>query len=287
MSEDETVPTWKEFLENSPPSHKPIQVRDVLRATVGRGGVSYLGLNFPLLHLYCSSEYCLTKMFFTDASNPELFPGKGGTTIFKYICKHCGTGHKLFAIRFDKAVMDNNTSYFVTKFGEYPTFGEPLSNKLLRLLGDDKEIMLKGRQAENQGLGIGAFSYYRRIIENNWNSFLEKIIDVTKIVDPNNAELITELELLKGQTQFSAAVKSVTVAVPQGLMINGQNPLLLLHSALSIGIHGLSDEECLAYATDVRNILSELVERMALLKANNRNLNESVNRLARLKKSPS
>jgi hypothetical protein len=49
---------------------------------------------------------------------------------------------------------------------------------------------------------------------------------------------------------------------PQGLLINGQNPLTLLHSALSEGLHADTDEECLQYAHDVRVVLTELAERM-------------------------
>ncbi len=52
-------------------------------------------------------------------------------------------------------------------------------------------------------------------------------------------------------------------AIPESLLINGQNPILLLHGALSEGIHALSDEECLSIASSVRVVLVELSDRLS------------------------
>jgi hypothetical protein len=47
------------------------------------------------------------------------------------------------------------------------------------------------------------------------------------------------------------------------LLIDGHNPLTLLHSTLSEGVHDLTDEECLKRAYAVRIVLGELAERLA------------------------
>ncbi len=52
-------------------------------------------------------------------------------------------------------------------------------------------------------------------------------------------------------------------AMPESLLINGHSPILLLHSALSEGIHAKSDEQCLELASSVRVVLSELSERLS------------------------
>ena len=41
------------------------------------------------------------------------------------------------------------------------------------------------------------------------------------------------------------------------------NPLAVLHDALSDGLHGRSDEECLALAAEIREILVFLVGQIA------------------------
>jgi hypothetical protein len=64
----------------------------------------------------------------------------------------------------------------IRKIGEYPTFGNPAPAKVISIIGPDRELFLYGRQCENQGMGIGAFAYYRRAVENQWKSILEEII---------------------------------------------------------------------------------------------------------------
>ena len=42
----------------------------------------------------------------------------------------------------------------------------------MKLVGPDRDDFLKGRRCENQGLGVGAFIYYRRVVENQKNRIL-------------------------------------------------------------------------------------------------------------------
>jgi hypothetical protein len=46
------------------------------------------------------------------------------------------------------------------------------------------------------------------------------------------------------------------------LLINGHNPLTLLHDLLSEGIHAFDDDECLKRAQEAEVILFELVDKM-------------------------
>jgi hypothetical protein len=68
------------------------------------------------------------------------------------------------------------------KLGEYPPFGAPISKRIARLLGEaDLELYRKGIRSEAQGLGIGAATYFRRIVDNQWRQL------VTEIRDPDRA----------------------------------------------------------------------------------------------------
>ena len=46
------------------------------------------------------------------------------------------------------------------------------------------------------------------------------------------------------------------------LLSGGHNPFRLLHSALSVGIHGLSDASCLTRAHSVRIVLTALLDKL-------------------------
>ena len=148
------------------------------------------------------------------------------------------------------------------KFGESPPYGTPVPPRLIKLIGPDREEFLKGRRCENQGLGIGAFIYYRRVVERQKNRIIGEIVKVSeKIGAPK--EKIKILQDTIRETQFSKALNMAKDAMPESLLINGHSPIFLLHRALSQGVHTLTDEQCLEYANSVRVVLGELSERLS------------------------
>ena len=193
-----------------------------------------------------------------------------------YICSNCRMTSKVFSLQISFDPKDNDGTCF--KYGEYPIYGPPTPARLIRLFEGERETFLKGRRCENQGLGIGAFVYYRRVVENQKNRIIEEIIKVSeKIGAPS--ELIRTLQDAKDEIQFSKALDTVKNAIPQALLINGHNPLTLLHRALSGGLHEQSDEQCLELAHDVRVVLIELAERLGQAMKDEAELNTAVSRL--------
>jgi hypothetical protein len=85
--------------------------------------------------------------------------------------------NKTFSL-FAKCAADSEDFGTAFKYGERPPFGPNTPNRLLSLLGDQKDVFLKGKRCEFQGLGIGAFSYYRRVVENQKSRILDEIIKV-------------------------------------------------------------------------------------------------------------
>jgi hypothetical protein len=149
------------------------------------------------------------------------------------------------------------------KIGERPSFGPPIPARVISLVGGDREMFLKGARCESQDLGIAAFTYYRRVVENQKGRIFSEIIKVCKRLKADQA-LIVELEAASKETQFSKAVDRIKHGLPDSLLLHGcHNPLSLLHDALSGGVHERTDEECLGIATAVKLILFELAERMA------------------------
>jgi len=57
-----------------------------------------------------------------------------------------------------------------------------------------------------------------------------------------------------------------------------------MHSALSKGLHARTDEECLRWATDLRVVMAEFVERMAQAMKDNAELHSAVSRLVSRKR---
>ena len=87
------------------------------------------------------------------------------------------------------------------------------------------------------------------------------------------------------ETQFSAAVEMLKDAIPDKLLIlNGENPLTLLYSPLSVQLHELTDGECLQQAADIRTVLTVLLENIADVLKDQEELKSAANRLKQIKK---
>lgn len=245
-----------------PPGKETI-VNYVLQEIDG-SGTHYLELNKDDIYIECPSKECDGLRYF-ERLNVQGAGGmpKAGTLHYAYlwyVCRNCRKNLKVIAIKFTSPQL-GSLYCNVLKLAEDPPFGPRVPARVITLIGPDRDLFLKGRRCENQGLGIGAFAYYRRVIENQKNRLLDEIIKAaTRLNAPTDQ--IQALEAAKAETQFSRTIESVKAAIPAELLIQGRNPLSLLHSALSEGLHALTDEQCLELATSIREVLFELAERI-------------------------
>ena len=92
----------------------------------------------------------------------------------KIKCRNCGKGEKSFYLIIENPTEDLSAEFI--KIGEWHPLGEKTPNKVLEFVDSEKELFLKGRKAENHALGIGAYTYYRRVVENIKVMLIDKII---------------------------------------------------------------------------------------------------------------
>lgn len=276
--QSEAVPL-AQFLEGYPPG-QTVEVVDLfIKKQHTTGGHSW-HLNTPQLSMHCTEPSCNGPRFFRYMDG-DVSVGYQDTEVQRfitYVCSNFRHTRKFFSLRATRRT-NNEVDGQCYKFGELPVYGPPTPARLIRLFGDERETFLKGRQCENHGLGIGAFVYYRRVVENQKNHILDEIIRVSeKIGAPSTT--INALQIAKNETQFSKAIVSIRDAIPQSLLINGHNPLTLLHRALSAGLHDRTDEDCLKLAHDVRVVLIELAERLGQALKDEAELTNAINRLS-------
>lgn len=196
----------------------------------------------------------------------------------RFRCRNCRSTVKLYSLLAKR--MDENC--WMIKLAELPDFGPPTPAKVIKIIGPERDYYLKGRRCENQGLGIGAFGYYRRVVENQKNRIIDEIIRAAKKVNAPE-EMVRRLEQAKAETQFTTAIDRIKPAVPEALLISGHNPLTLLHSALSQGLHAETDEECLELATSIRVVLTDLAERTTAVLKDSAELDKALSRLMQWK----
>ena len=107
---------------------------------------------------------------------------------------------------------------------------------------------------------------------------LDAIIKMGRTTGMQDAD-IERLEAAKKETQFSKAIDDVKEVIPESLYIAGQNPLTLLHGPLSAKLHAGDDEECLKQAHLIRKVLYALVERIAQIAKDHKDITNAVNAL--------
>ena len=257
----EVIPqSFAEFLETSPPNQS-VHISDIVTLRWNNGIQSYV-LTAPEIQIHCPDDSCNGIRFHrcTRGEKSHL-PEDSWTDYFlTYLCSNCQRHTKIFAVTAIRP--EDQTWGTLIKYGESPVFGPPVPARLLKLIGPDRDNFLKGRRCENQGLGVGAFVYYRRVVEHQKDRIFREIIKVSeKIGAPSEKLEILNAALV--ETQFTKALDMAKDAMPESLLINGHSPLKLLYRVLSEGIHNLTDEACLSDASSIRVVLGELSDRLS------------------------
>jgi hypothetical protein len=270
------LPTFKEFLETCPPD---VEMVITERASGPHHGGGYGRLTFyrlltPELDLHCENcggtrAFKFVKEHATTLSEGLVFEE------LDYECKNCKEGNKSFK-RFCIAVLGEGKTGAVQKIGEYPAYSPVTSRKVYDLIGENhREMFLKGRRAELRGLGIGAFAYYRRIVDDQRVLIIDQLEKVAKRLGAS-PDVLKIFAGAKVEDQFANAIKRIKDALPPALFISGHNPLTILYDVLSDGIHDLSDEECLSHARTVRTLLIALADRISEISKDEAKVKEAI-----------
>ena len=262
-----------EFLESTPPC-LAVQIADL----VGEGEVTGSGWIYPLatpdIQLYC--EACEGPRYFKILSDRIWLPNKSAKDVFlPYICRNCRETVKTYSIR---AEHTGSRAGEAIKYGELPAFGPVTPARVITLIGPDRDLFLQGRRAESQGMGIGAFSYYRRVVESQKGRIIAEIARVAQRLGAK-PEMLQTFKAAEKETQFSKAIEAIKDGIPDVLRIGPHNPLTLLHTALSEGLHEHTDKECLEIAQEIRLVLTELAERLSQALKEEAELQTAVSRL--------
>ncbi len=225
---------------------------------------------------YCPNR---AEPFGADMEQNLTYPNQSVmncTIYFIYFCTDCISNHEFtvveYLILFECKHL--GATGYIMKIGQNPAPSIDIPPGLQKYLGEYEETFKRGAINENQGYGIGAFAYYRRIIENIIDALLDDIAELFTSDKKKNEYLdkLTEVRKSKDHSRQIAVVKEL---VPDELQRSG-NPLAILHASLSVGLHELTEDECLELAAATRQALVILNRHIQLARSEKTELSGAV-----------
>jgi hypothetical protein len=228
------------------------------------------------VRIHCDHDNCGGVRRHLKESYSETFRYGNYAYVFViYKCVDCVQTSHRFAVA---GVLETERPDIGVKIFQDPLFGHPIPKRLFQVIGEEnRAFFLQARRAIGRGLGIGAYAYYRRIVENTKFELIDSILKVARGTNAASSQ-IELLERAQSERQFSKAIDLLrdVSAIPPILLINGQNPLTLIHDLLSEGIHGLSDQECLVRAQEAEVILCEIADKMQIALTERKTVNAAL-----------
>ncbi len=202
----------------------------------------------------------------------------------QYQCKKCNYFIKHFYLLFEEITKeeadhpeDDHIVVYVQKIGQLPPYSiEPESTMTAYL--DDKDLALykNGLITESQSYGIGAFAYYRQVLENKINNLVG---DIEGFVESADTEIKARFEEAKKQANTADKIKLIYDYLPGALKPAGNNVLKMIYTELSDGIHNKSDEQCLQSAQAIRGCLVFLIRKIEEQKSTTKAFQNSVEKI--------
>jgi hypothetical protein len=162
-----------------------------------------------------------------------------GLSAIDYLCRNCGK--EIFHVYI--LVSARAGQVFVQKVGQWPKLEISLPPEFEKALGRSKDFYVRGMASRHIGYGVGALGYFRRVIDDTIADMLG-VLEAAMVETGADPAAIEKVRQARGGKVFDERVKRAAEAIPPHLKPGGMNPFADLYDHYSIGLHGLSDEEC-------------------------------------------
>lgn len=155
---------------------------------------------------------------------------------------------------------DPDAKLFIEKVGINPQKKiEPEASVTRYFNRQTNQWYYKGLNCINENYGIGAYAYFRRIIE---RELINIIKDIKNLPSSHKAEIEKLLIAHEEDPTVSTIYDNIFEHLPYSLKVLGDNPIKLLYKETSQGLHSLEEEECLTKAKAVQQILEFTIQKI-------------------------
>ncbi len=145
----------------------------------------------------------------------------------------------------------------LTKVGQTPTPSIAIPREVEEAFGEQSELYKRALICRNQGYGVAAVAYLRRIVEDHTNELIEIAADLSQSTGAPAAQ-VEKIRAAKNEKRYQDKLKVASDQVPEALRPGGANPLGILHDTLSRDLHGQPEEVCLMTSETIREAFEYL-----------------------------
>lgn len=212
-----------------------------------------------VLELEC--EHCGRTRPFREPATAQSGSGRGpeplssGVARFVYQCTGCtDTIWRCW-------VEVNRTEGWIRKVGQLPPWSIAIPADLKRHLGRAAEHYKRALICLSQSYGLGACAYMRRVLEDTIDPLLKLELEVRRAEGADAKEVEEISAAIQGKV-FDVKTEIAYRHAPRAMIVDGNNPLKLIHDKLSIGVHQLDEDQCVEIAALLSAALEYVVTAM-------------------------
>lgn len=194
-----------------------------------------------------------------------------------YHCAACGESRVFFLLRAEW-VPEQPGRLIALKAGQFPPWSINPSRDLANALGEPSlHLYQMGLVCESQGYGIGAFAYYRRVVEEKLGELLDQVRTLLNGVELQQYQ--EALAKVTGEKRAEDKLRIVKDLLPPALLAGTHNPLQIIYEALSADLHAGTDEACLLSAVEIRTAMEFFTKTLASSRAEERRFSDAMKKI--------
>src|SRR5260370_10512146 len=168
-----------------------------------------------------------------------------------YMCVLCEKEYIRFYLHHDRENLE------LMKVGQHPEPSIAIPKPLEKSLTHSAQHYRKGLICFNQGYGIGAVAYFRRVVEEHTNELIDVVAELARANGTAEKE-VHPILAAKSERTYDKRLEVASQMIPASLRPGGVNPLGRLHGLLSEALHVQAEDTALKTAEEMRDIIDHV-----------------------------
>lgn len=215
-------------------------------------------------------------------SADPLVAGVGDMTVAWFRCRN--NCRSMFGVWFLVSGTEKD-GYTLTKYGQLPPPERNPTKALAAALGQDyADFWRSGMTLRNNGYGIGAVAYFRRIVEGMTNDLLERLAVAMETGNDPPEEVAKIRTLKEAKVSFDKKMESAAKMIPGHLRPGNANPVQTIFDVVSESLHNHTDAESCDLVDALADAMTLLLAKLNAHIEETRALKEAVQKVERLRR---